>query len=396
MGIMKILLVTGKFAEKEAKKLAKKYGCDVLVAPVDIASFLSVETVRREDIKERYDLLIVPGTLKIDLGEVEEKTGIKTVLGPTDIANLGIVLENIDRIKLSKTVPADRLLKALLKKKALDDIKKTDSNSFVKKMLLRKGNFLVGDLPVGRDFPQRVVAEIVNIGALDRERLVRTAEYYRDCGADIIDLGVNEKNPDIVKDAISYLKDLKLPLSIDSMEKENIDAAIDSGINLILSFDRALLKEYSDIDVPSVIIPDRKGIPEDLRRRIKLLMDNIKLAERRGFKTIIADPILSPVNFGFTKSIIAYKKLEKYGYPMLMGVGNVTELFDADSTGMNALLCAIASECGVDMVLTTEASTRTKGSVRELSIASKMMYLCKKRNTVPKGLGLDLLTDEYG
>ncbi len=391
---MEILLVTGKFAEKQANKVAKKYGCDVLVAPVDVASFLSPEMFGIENVKKKYDLLMVPGTLKIDLEEIEKRTGIKTVLGPTDVSNLSVVLENVDGIELSKTVPADRLLEDLIKKNAHAEIGKADSKKRVKKMLEKEGNFLIGDLPVGRDFPQRVIAEIVNIGALDREELVERARHYGNSGADIIDLGVNEKNPDVVRDAISNLKDLKdlkVPLSIDSMEKENIDAAMDSGIDLILSFDGPILKRYDGIETPSVIIPDRNAVPENTRRRIGLLMDNVKLAERRGFKNIIADPILFPVNFGFTRSIIAYEKLGKYGYPMLMGVGNVTELFDADSAGVNALLCAVASECGVDMVFTTEASKKTRGSVRELSTASKMMYLSKKKCTAPKDLGIDLL-----
>jgi dihydropteroate synthase-like protein len=41
--------------------------------------------------------------------------------------------------------------------------------------------------------------------------------------------------------------------------------------------------------------------------------------------------------------------------------------------------------------LATEKSSKAKGSVRELVTASKMMFLAKKRDSVPKDLGLDLL-----
>jgi dihydropteroate synthase-like protein len=41
--------------------------------------------------------------------------------------------------------------------------------------------------------------------------------------------------------------------------------------------------------------------------------------------------------------------------------------------------------------LATEKSPKAKGTVRELVTASKMMFLAKKRGSVPKDLGLDLL-----
>jgi dihydropteroate synthase len=40
----------------------------------------------------------------------------------------------------------------------------------------------------------------------------------------------------------------------------------------------------------------------------------------------------------------------------MMGVGNITELTDADTSGINALLFGIASELGVAAVLTTRSA----------------------------------------
>jgi dihydropteroate synthase-like protein len=140
-----------------------------------------------------------------------------------------------------------------------------------------------------------------------------------------------------------------------------------------------------------VLIPKDGDIPDSPEERVKLLNSNIAIAEKRGFENIIADPLLQPVNFGLVRSIEAYRRFSG-NYPVLMGVGNVTELFDADSTGMNALLCGIAGECGVSMLFTTEASTKTEGCVKELKKASRMVYLSKKRTSFPKDLGIDLLT----
>jgi dihydropteroate synthase-like protein len=74
-----------------------------------------------------------------------------------------------------------------------------------------------------------------------------------------------------------------------------------------------------------------------------------------------------------------------------MGAGNVTELIDADSVGVNALLAGIASELGVALLFTVEASAKTYGSVSELSTAAKMMYLAAKRAKNPKDIGINLL-----
>ncbi len=77
--------------------------------------------------------------------------------------------------------------------------------------------------------------------------------------------------------------------------------------------------------------------------------------------------------------------------PLFFGVGNVTELMDADSVGINAILAGIASELNADILFTPEYSDKAFGSVRELRIASEIMMLAKARKSVPKDVGFDLL-----
>ena len=74
-----------------------------------------------------------------------------------------------------------------------------------------------------------------------------------------------------------------------------------------------------------------------------------------------------------------------------MGVGNVTELLDTDSVGANALLSGIGMELGASVLFTVEESGKTIGSVHELNVSSKMMFLAKSRGSIPKDLGIDLL-----
>ena len=77
---------------------------------------------------------------------------------------------------------------------------------------------------------------------------------------------------------------------------------------------------------------------------------------------------------------------------MLMGIGNLTELTAADSTGVNALLVAICQELGVRAVLTTEVISWARGAVREVDIARRLMHYAVTRHTIPKGVDDRLVT----
>jgi dihydropteroate synthase-like protein len=124
---------------------------------------------------------------------------------------------------------------------------------------------------------------------------------------------------------------------------------------------------------------------------VSMLERLIKKAQKLGYTKIVGDLILEPSNIA--DSFTAFRKFSDRNpnVPLLIGVSNVTELFDADSAGINALLARLSSEVGVDILLVTEKSLKTKGTISEASTAAKMMFLAKKRNCVPRDLGLDLL-----
>jgi dihydropteroate synthase-like protein len=117
----------------------------------------------------------------------------------------------------------------------------------------------------------------------------------------------------------------------------------------------------------------------------------MRKAARLGMKRLMADLILEPSNI--LESMIAFRDFAVRNpyVPLFVGVSNVTELFDADSLGVNALLARLSSEVNASMLLATEKSSKAKGTVREEVIASKMMFLAKRKGSVPKDLGIDLL-----
>jgi dihydropteroate synthase len=77
---------------------------------------------------------------------------------------------------------------------------------------------------------------------------------------------------------------------------------------------------------------------------------------------------------------------------MLMGIGNLTELTAADSTGVNALLIAVCQELRVHAVLTTEVIPWARGAVRETDVARRLMHYAVTEHTIPKGVDDRLVT----
>jgi hypothetical protein len=75
----------------------------------------------------------------------------------------------------------------------------------------------------------------------------------------------------------------------------------------------------------------------------------------------------------------------------MMGVGNLTELTDADTSGINAMLFGMISELNVDCVLATEVSPHARRAIREADVARRMMYAAKEDNSLPRDFTGDLL-----
>jgi hypothetical protein len=70
----------------------------------------------------------------------------------------------------------------------------------------------------------------------------------------------------------------------------------------------------------------------------------------------------------------------------MMGTGNLTELTDVDSAGVNTLLAGICQELAVRSVLTTAVINWARSSVRELDLARRLVHHAVARRTLPKHL----------
>jgi dihydropteroate synthase-like protein len=260
-------------------------------------------------------------------------------------------------------------------------------------------NMLISKLALGKDFPMRVMAEIVDAPLLPTTEIQRLAKRYVRAGADIIDVGMvaGESNPLDARRAVEAVKCVvNVPVSIDTFAPDEIEEAVSAGADLILSVDAGNVEEVAPFasEVVVVVVPtnQHKGyFPKKIEERTRFLEENIRKATELGITKVIGDLVLEPT--AVLESLIAFREFANRNadVPLLLGVGNVTELMDADSVGVNALLARLSSEVGASILLTTEKSDKTQGSIREVVTAAKMIFLAKKRDSVPQDLYIDLL-----
>ena len=378
-----ILVVTGKLAENTVKKSVQDEA-DVLVLDIEVAAFVTPALLRLSMPAKKYDLVLIPGLASGDFSGLEKKLDTQISLGPKHAVDLDFVLSFADTIAFSRKIPACELL-----------LEKRRTNAFEKNIEIEERSvpsLTLKGVKLGGDSRMKVMAEIVDAGHLSRSGLTNKIYYYVERGADIIDLGISlDTAPENVRAAVETAKSATdAPLSIDTLDPVLINIAIDSGIDIVLSLNSENLSEVKDNIIQNsaaaVIIPDCVD-------NLESLFKNIESAQNSGIKYVIADPVLEPAGHGLVESINRYYEFRERDRetPLFFGVGNVTELIDADSIGVNAMLSGIAMELGASILFTPEFSSKAYGSVSELKTASMMMMLARERGSAPKDLGIDML-----
>ena len=260
------------------------------------------------------------------------------------------ILDLLGEVTLSTVTAADELLKERLEEKALEEIAKVEKNRTA--LLKCSGNILIGNLAVGKDFPMRVLGEIVDAALLNDGEIQRLARNYVEAGADVVDVGmvVGESRPKDAKRVVAAVKaSVNVPVSIDSLDPEEIKAAVVAGADLVLSMDAGNIEMIAPFvrNVAVVAIPtnQREGyFPKKGKERVELLEKIVAQSYSLGVKKVLADLILDPLEV--LESFIAFRQFSERNpnVPLFVGVSNVTELMDADSVGINALLAKLSSE----------------------------------------------------
>ena len=384
---MDTLIATGRLAENTVRKAAGEKA-DVLLVDIDIAAFITpkklLKAFKEADFSKKFDLILAPGLVAGDFSKVSEELGCKIRLGPKHAYDLGFVLPFAGKVEFSTTVPACELLADVRREMALKLVEEAEESA--------QPLLTLREVKLGGGARMKVMGEIVGATELDPAALEKRIEAFIARGADIIDLGasLNTEAGQVERTVALAKARTEVPISIDTLDPVLIKEGIEAGADLVLSLNGTNMESagpaVAKAGASAVVIPDEGESLESLIR-------NIEAARRLGIKKLIADPVLDPVGHNITESIVRYRDFHrKYPeIPVFFGVGNVTELMDVDTIGVNAVLCGIGAEVGASILFTPEFSDKAQGSIEELKRASEMMQLSKTRESSPKDLGLDLL-----
>lgn len=348
----RILFITGKLAEPALRRmlddLAPQAGFEpqVAVLPITVAALLTTKWVASHlpSSLRPVDRVILPGLCRGDIQAVSQALGTPAELGPKDLRDL----------------PA-----------------------FFGK---RSGS------PEGYgDWDIEILAEINHAPQKPLAELLRLAQHFQTSGANVIDLGCDPGSHwSGIGEAVRALKQEGFRVSVDSFDPLEVSAALDAGAELVLSVNSTNVasairwhQQFPCAEV--VVIPDTPTDSASLDRTVETLRE-------QGVRFRI-DPILEPIGFGFARSLGRYIAVRDR-YPdaeLMMGVGNLTELTDVDSAGVNVLLAGFCQELGIRSVLTTEVIHWCRSAVREFDLARRLVYYSVRHGTLPKHLEPRLL-----
>jgi dihydropteroate synthase len=343
----RVLFVTGKLAEPALRRVLAEmqsdFQADVAVMKITVAALMTTSWIARFlEVPPGTELVLIPGLCEGDTEVIRERFGVRVEKGPKDL----------------REIPGYFGLAAA----------RADYGAY----------------------SIEILAEINNAPRLSREAIRAAADYFRASGGDVIDLGCTPGVPfPALAQVVSELRSADFRVSIDSFDPSEIRTAVAAGAELVLSVNGSNLevaRELAGAGARFVVIPD-------FGQGLDTLDHNIGALQGWGVEYLI-DPIIEPIGFGFMASLERYAEVHRR-YPearQLMGIGNITELTSADSTGVNALLMAICEEVGVGAVLTTEVINWARGAVREIDIARRLMHHAVEHRTLPKGVDDRLIT----
>jgi dihydropteroate synthase-like protein len=346
-----VLFVTGRLAEPALRRtlaeMAPPFSYEITALGITVAALMTTPWIashlhRREHVPEGTDLVLIPGLCEGDPGVIREKIGIHVERGPKDL----------------REIPRHFGRAAVASQYGAWDIE--------------------------------ILAEINNAPRLTRSALRAEADAFLASGADLIDIGCTPGlSFPALGDVVSELVAAGMRVSVDTFDPDEIRTAVSAGAELVLSVNGSNIEVARDLagtGARVVVLPDLGGTLDTLEPSLEKLT-------RWGVRYLI-DPILEPIGHGFMASLERFAEARRR-YPeaeMLMGIGNVTELTAADSTGVNALLIAVCQELGVRAVLTTEVIPWTHGAVREVDVARRLMHYAVTQHTIPKGIDDRLVT----
>jgi dihydropteroate synthase-like protein len=395
----KALLLTGRMAyDNLVQIVSTTSNAHVEALPVSIAAFTTPKMVQRHGpaliSKWKPDILLISGLARGDYSGVSDALGVPVLKGTRNLAGLPFLLSSFDELSchLSSVDPADSVIQEQQVKYLEERISQLE-----KEVTIGPRNFkTISGLSIGIDFPPRVMAEIVDATSRPVENGLAKARIFSEW-ADILDIGatVEKPDPERMAEMVVEVRKFGLPVSIDTLDPDEILAGVEAGAEIILSIDagnRDILNQISE-DIVIVCLPTNmsEGVfPSEPTERARICHNFSNQLREQGFFKILADPLIEvPIQPGLMRSLCAYhycRELDE-NLPFLAGVANATEFIDADTSGINALFACLGVELGISVLLSTEERAPTRHCIRELHSAAKMAFAAQLLKSPPKEIG---------
>jgi dihydropteroate synthase-like protein len=345
-----IVFLTGRLAEPALRRVldqlladaddAPPFSCEVREIGLQVAGLMTSEMIaRRVSAPVAASRIIVPGRCRGDLDALTAHYGIPVQRGPDELKDL------------------PRHFSRAARQVSLDE------------------------------YEVAIFAEIVDAPLLSVAGIVERARSLVADGANVIDLGCLPETPfPLLEDAVRALKSKGYEVSVDSQHDDELLRGGRAGADYLLSLSQDNLWIADEVAATPVLIP---RTPQD-EASLWAAIDAFT-AKGRAF---LADAILDPIPFGLLASLLRYQRLrERYpSAPVMLGVGNLTELTEADTSGINAVMLGIAAELGARAILTTQVSAHARRAVREADWARRIMHAAATLRMLPKGLSDALMT----
>lgn len=345
MSKQQIHFLTGRLAENALAEILGKlsvevgFGYTIQCMPITVAALMSVDWIGRKiDVPNGTDRVILPGYCKGDLSQLQNQIGIPVELGPKDLRKLP------EHFGKEATKP---------------------------------------DLS---NYSIEIIAEINHAPSMPISQVVELAKQQSAAGANFIDIGcIPGQTCRSIGDYVKAVADIGVKVSIDSLNVNEISAATSAGAELVLSVNASNRNAAADWGCEVVVIPDEISNIDSMHDTIELLASkNVPLR---------IDPILEPIGLGFANSLNRYHQ-SRSRWPdaeMMMGIGNITELTDVDSAGINFVLLGICEELNIRSVLTTQVINWARSSVKECDIARRLVHFATQQGIPPKNLSVELV-----
>lgn len=339
----RLLMLTGHFAYPRLVKVMNGLGplpftWRVLDIGVKVAALMTEAIIlRRLPRPLEADRIILPGRCRADLVSLSQETGVPCERGPDEMADLPVFFGRGGRSA---------------------DLSRHDI---------------------------RIFSEIVDASALPIDMLLIRAATMRDAGADVIDLGCLPDTPfPHLEDSVRALKAAGHKVSVDSADVNELERGATAGADYLLSLTESTLDIARQHPVTPILLPQPHSDLDSLRRAAEAAA-----AEDIPF---ILDPVLDPIQFGFADSVARYIETRRIlpEAQMMMGTGNLTELTEADSSGITALLLGLCSELSIHNVLVVQVSPHTRRTIAEHDAARRLMFAARAQLALPKGFGAGL------